>query len=92
MRSWKDTAARVGERVGGRTLVELLGKERLVIERHLGVKSYSDGEIWVGATFGNIRITGEKLGLCCMSREQLCISGIIDTVALVGRNSHGSLE
>lgn len=92
MRSWKEAAARMGEHTGGKTLVELWGKERLVIERHLGVKCYSDREIRVGATFGNVYITGEKLSLCCMSREQLCISGCIDMVALVGRNSNGSME
>lgn len=78
-------AQRSAEAAAPRTLVEIVGKSRVLIEHHKGILSYDVCEIIAGATFGMIKITGESLRLCCMSREQLFISGKIDGVALEGR-------
>ena len=75
-----------------KTLLEVLGKERLVIEQHRGIQCYGTEEILVRASFGQIHITGNGLVLCCMSREQLCITGTIDKVELLGRSGCGHME
>lgn len=75
-----------------KTLVELLGNHRLVIEHHQGIRCYAPEEILVKTTFGMLSIQGADLHLCCMSRQQLCIMGRIDVLTLIGRESHGSVE
>lgn len=74
------------------TLVEVLGKKRMVIEHHAGISCYASEEIVVRTTFGQLRIQGKELTLCCMRREQLCITGIFDSLELIGREKHGSVE
>lgn len=85
MSRWKQLAQRHGENVLPRTLVEIWGNRRVLVERHQGILDYGTEEILVGATFGTVRIRGRELRLCCMSREQLFISGKIDSVELEGR-------
>lgn len=99
MRSWTQTrhwlrqqAQSVEDNRGGSTLLEIVGRERLVIERHRGIQCYGNEEIQVRATFGHIQISGAGLKLCCMSREQLCITGRIDEVKLMGRAGFGAVE
>ena len=75
-----------------KTLLEVLGKNRLIIEHHRGISCYAPEEIWVKTTFGQLQIRGADLRLCCMSRQQLCILGRIDALELIGRESHGSVE
>ena len=63
-----------------KTLVELYGNERVLIEEHRGILSYGDEEIRVGTSFGVAVIQGMELRLCCMSRSQLVIRGRIGCV------------
>lgn len=63
-----------------RTLVELYGNERVLIEEHRGILGYGDREIRVGTSFGVAVIEGSELRLCCMSRSQLVIRGRIGAV------------
>ena len=74
MRDWKTEGLRQ------RTLVELYGNERVLIEEHRGILAYGDEEIRVGASFGCVIIDGLELRLCCMSRSQLVIRGRITGV------------
>ena len=74
MRDWKTEGLRP------KTLVELYGSERVLIEEHRGIRSYGDEEIRVGASFGALVIEGLELRLCCMSRSQLVIRGRIACV------------
>lgn len=67
-----------------KTLVEVVGRERLVIEHHGGIASYGSEEILIRSSFGFVRVRGGGLGLNCMSREQLCVTGRIDEVCLMG--------
>ena len=75
-----------------KTLLEMLGNNRLVIEHHKGIQCYGPEEIMVRTTFGQLQIRGRELSLCCMRREQLCIVGLIDALELMGRESHGPVE
>ena len=68
-----------------RTLVEIIGKQRILVEHHRGILRYGTEEIQVGTGYGSLRIKGEELRLCCMSRQQLFISGRIDNLTLEGR-------
>ena len=65
---------------GRQTLAELLGDGRLLVERHKGILQYGNEEILVGTTYGALRVCGEGLRLCCMSREQLFVAGTIRSV------------
>lgn len=85
MKQWRQYAQQPAKAVSPRTLVEIWGKTRVLVERHRGILSYGTEEIVVGATFGMIRVTGTELRLCCMSREQLFISGKIEGVSLEGK-------
>lgn len=99
MRSWKQTrhwirrqTTQASQNKGGRTLLEIVGKDRLVVEHHRGIQSYSTEEILIRASFGLLEIRGTGLRLCCMSREQLCVMGKIDRVELMGRGDIGAVE
>lgn len=82
MNTWKEFTRRQRDSFSPRTLVELLGQQRILVEHHRGIRGYGSEEIRVGATFGTLLIRGENLRLCCMSREQLFISGKITGIAL----------
>ena len=74
MRDWKKEGLRP------KTLIELYGNERVLIEEHRGILAYSNEEIRVGTSFGSALIEGMELRLCCMSRSQLVIRGRIGSV------------
>lgn len=84
MSAWKEMANGAKVSAGGinQTLVEIVGTGRVLIEHHRGILSYGTGEILAGASFGRVRIIGSELRLCCMSREQLFISGSIQEISL----------
>ena len=63
-----------------KTLVELYGAERLLVEHHGGIRSYGTERIRIAATFGCLGVEGRELRLCCMSRTQLVIRGRIDSI------------
>lgn len=65
-----------------KTLVEVVGRERLVIEHHGGIAGYGPEEILIRSSYGMIRVRGSGLGLSCMSRQQLCVTGRIDALTL----------
>lgn len=70
------------EPLPGQTIVEIAGTQRLLIENHGGVLSYSRDCIIAKVRFGCIQVCGCALQIRRMSREQLIISGRIDSVAL----------
>ncbi len=61
-------------------LVELAGYRRVLIENHTGVLAYSPEEITVRVSYGCLQITGENMMLAEMRREQLVITGQINSV------------
>ena len=77
MRDWKSGIRADAGGLRPKTLVELYGNERVLIEEHRGILSYGDEEIRVSTSFGVAVIQGMELRLCCMSRSQLVIRGRI---------------
>lgn len=70
------------EPLPGQPIVEVAGTERVLIENHGGVLSYSRECITVKVRFGCIQICGCGLKIRRMSREQLIVGGRIDSVSL----------
>jgi len=65
-------------------VAELCGRNRLLIENHLGVLAYGTEEIRIKVNFGFIQVTGTDLKLMELCREQLVIMGRIDGLELWG--------
>ena len=63
-------------------LVEIAGNRRVLIENHRGVSQYGSNEICVNVDYGCVYICGQKLDLLCMSKEQLIVTGVIESVRL----------
>lgn len=80
MKDWKERRPAEGVGLRPRTLVELYGNERVLIEEHRGILGYGQEEIRVGTSYGIAVIEGLDLRLCCMSRSQLVIRGRIGCV------------
>lgn len=77
-----DQADLYEERIPGMPLVELAGDRRVLIEGHGGVTEYGPERIRVKVRFGHVCICGCGLELTCMTRQQLIISGRIDSVSV----------
>ncbi len=73
MKEWKKQLQ--PDAIRPRTLAELYGTERLLVEQHRGILGYGTECIRIAATFGQLVVEGEDLRLCCMSRSQLVIRG-----------------
>ena len=80
-----DQADLPGEMEMGKTVVELAGDRRVLIEHHSGVTQYGRTQICVRVRYGTVRILGCDLELARMSKQQLIISGRIDRVELCRR-------
>lgn len=63
-------------------LVELAGEHRVLVENHLGVIQYGCQEICVKVSYGHISISGKCLELARMTKEQLVVTGVIESVCL----------
>ncbi len=66
----------------GKPVVEIAGTERVLIEHHYGVTEYGRCRIRVKVSYGAVCVSGDRLELKRMTRDQLIISGKIDCVAL----------
>lgn len=76
-----------GEVLPGLPLVEIAGESRALVENHSGVTSYGCNEILVKVSFGHLSICGSCLKLARMTKNQLVITGKIDSITLRrGRN------
>ncbi len=75
MKNWKERLSGPEEVLKPRTLVEVYGMDRLLVEHHRGISSYGSERIVICATFGTMTVEGTGLRLCCMSRSQLVIRG-----------------
>lgn len=85
MQKLADSADLSGEPLPGVPVVEMAGDRRVLIERHSGVSEYSRERICVKVRYGIVCICGCGLELTRMSREQLVISGRIDSIQLQRR-------
>ena len=75
-----------GEAMPGLPLVEITGDRSVLIEWHRGVAAYSNTEISVVVSYGQVNIHGNQLKLQYMSKETLIIIGRIDSVELMRRS------
>lgn len=69
----------------GKPLVELWGKERILIEHHDRVLDYSPEQIRIKVSYGEICISGKRLQFAKLSSQQLVITGCAETILLAGR-------
>lgn len=77
-----DKAVDTGEPIAGIPLVELAGDRRVLIEHHQGVLEYGLERICVRLRYGQLNICGTSLRLACMTKQQLVITGRIDSLHL----------
>lgn len=84
MMDWKQRLSADAGGLKPRTLAELYGNERLLVEQHRGILGYGSECIRIGTSFGCLTVEGEALRLCCMSRSQLVIRGTIRAVRMEG--------
>ena len=70
----------------GETLVEVLGHRRVLIENHCGITQYGGCRICVKVKYGSIYIAGKGLKLSLMTKDQLIISGCIESLNLERRD------
>lgn len=73
------------EPVPGLPLIEIAGDQRVLIEHHNGVTEYGRQQITVKVKYGCVCVSGQRLELTRMSKDQLIISGCIDCVKLMRR-------
>ena len=66
-------------------IVEIAGTHRVLIENHLGVKSYGLERIDVKVKYGTVCVSGKNLEMLRMTKEQLIIRGCIASVSLQRR-------
>ena len=72
-----------GELLPGQSLVELAGDSRVLIENHHGVVDYSPCRIGAAVRFGRVLVCGHCLELVHMTREQLVITGKVESITLI---------
>ena len=78
MKNWKERlTGPEGNALKPRTLAEVYGMDRVLVEQHRGIVSYGTERIRIGASYGFLVVEGDDLRLCCMSRAQLVIRGRI---------------
>lgn len=65
-----------------KSLVEIWGTERILIENHLGILQYSDEMILVRINSGTLEITGENLCIQQITKIQLVIFGQLEGIRL----------
>ena len=76
----------VGNKVVVLPLIEILGDQRVLIERHKGVLGYDRQRICIKLSYGIALIHGLNLEITYMSKTQLVISGRIQNVELKRSN------
>lgn len=81
-----DAADLSTESLPGVPVVEIAGKERVIIEGHRGVTAYGNERICVRVSYGYIQVKGCGLELARMTREHLVICGKIHCVELQRRD------
>ena len=73
------------ETMPGQTIIEIAGDRRVLVERHEGVVEYGPQRIRIRAKYGMICILGCDLLLKHMTRQQLIVSGQIESVQILRR-------
>ena len=66
----------------GESLVEISGDQRVLVENHKGVVSYSGENVRIRTTYGLLSIAGLKLEVVFMTEQQLVITGVICGISI----------
>lgn len=74
-----------GEPIPGKTLIEIVGNQSVLIENHCGVAEYCRQHISVKTKEGYVFMSGCNMTLTKMSKEILRIQGRIDHISIQGR-------
>ena len=69
----------------GQSIVELAGENRILIENHSGILSYSDKMIDVKVSYGSVKIEGNMLRISKMCKKQLIVAGKVSKLVLETR-------
>ncbi len=69
--------------------IELIGGRRGNIENHRGIIEYSDIEMRVALSDGELDITGHDMELRALTLTELTIAGVIDAIAYRRQGSGG---
>ena len=77
-----DSMDLAGETLPGTAIAELAGDRRVLIEGHQGVTEYCRERVTVKVRYGCLSVCGCGLELRQMSKQQLVISGRIDSLQL----------
>lgn len=85
MQKLADSMELDGEVLPGVSVVEIAGDSRVLIEHHGGITQYSKEQIGVKVRYGSVCISGCGLEVTRMSRQQLVITGRIDSLQLQRR-------
>lgn len=69
------------------SLLELAGDCRILIENHISVIHYATQQVRIRVSFGQINIAGRGLKLARLGKEQLVITGCIESINLCREGS-----
>lgn len=92
-RVWKRLFSQdvLSQSLPGLPLAELAGDRRVLIENHLGVTEYGPERIGIRVKYGVLYICGRGLYLLNMSKHQLVVCGMVDSLQL-DRQGGGAVE
>ena len=66
----------------GRSLIEIVGSDRILIENHKGIIAYTCEVIRVRTADGIVSVCGSNMAIQCMSKFQLVVTGCIRAVTM----------
>lgn len=66
-----------------KTILELTGNSRLLVENHLGIQCYGSSVIRIRTDFGLLLITGDEMCFEFMSKYRLLIQGKISEIRVL---------
>lgn len=83
LRRVSNKADLLSEPLPGVPVVELAGDRRVLIENHQGVKEYGTQRIRIQLRYGQLCVCGDHMELSQMTKEQLVITGRIDSITVL---------
>lgn len=82
LEQFMDTSVYSSQVLPGQPVIEITGDRRVLVENHCGVKAYGHQQIVIQVPYGCVCVSGCKLELARMTKDQLVISGQIQSVEL----------
>ena len=69
--------------VMGASQIEITGSRQVLLCGHKGIRYYSETEIIVDLRDCAVRLQGCGLGICSMTRNELLLGGVLDSVSFL---------